>query len=211
MRARLLAGALVLASEKGLSAMSIDDIVSAVQVSRGTFYKYFPSPDALVHELATEIANELIRIAEPMVRTCDDPAERLARGIRLILRVAIQNPAVGGFLVRLGWPDEQGPNMLEFVRHDIEEGFRLERFKHMSAAMALNIVAGAVQGAMRRMLEPDCAENMPEQAAAVALRALGVRPATAGRIARVPLDLEGIQFVAGSPPRRSPHRSSPID
>jgi AcrR family transcriptional regulator len=197
MRSRLLRSALGLAARKGPSMMSIDDVIRAAQVSRGTFYKYFPSPDALIRELAAEIANDLIRIAQPVVRACEDPVERVARGIRLVLRIAIHHPAVAEFLVRLGWPDEQEPNMLEFVRHDIEEGFRLGRFKYMHIAMALNIVAGAVLGAMRRMLEPDCAEDISEQVAAVALRALGVDSEAADRISRAPLDMDGIQFAGG--------------
>ena len=78
MRARLLASAMRLVAEKGPAATSIDDVISAAEVSRGTFYKYFPSPDALVRELAIEIANELIGMAEPVVRSYDDPAERVS-------------------------------------------------------------------------------------------------------------------------------------
>ena len=57
MRSRLLASAMKLIAEKGPAATSIDDVISAAEVSRGTFYKYFPSPDALVLSL--------IHISEP--------------------------------------------------------------------------------------------------------------------------------------------------
>ncbi len=195
MRSRLLRSALRLVAEKGTAATSIDDVISAAQVSRGTFYKYFPSPDALVRELATEIANELIRIAEPIVRSHDDSAEQVARGIRLGARLAIHYPALAGFVVRLGWPGEHGPNMLEFVRRDIEEGFRRGRFMRMPMALALNIVAGAVLGAIHGMMESDHKEDFSEQAAAVALRALGVDAAAADAISSTPLEANEIQFV----------------
>jgi TetR/AcrR family transcriptional regulator, ethionamide resistance regulator len=195
MRSRLLRSALRLVAEKGPGSTSIEDVILAAQVSRGTFYKYFPSPDALVRELATEIANELIRIVEPMVRSHDDPAELVARGIRLGSRVAIHYPAFAGFLLRLGWPGEQGPNMLEFVRRDIEEGFRRGRFLRMPMALALNIVAGAVLGAIHGMMGSECKEDFSGQAAAVALRALGVDAAAADAIANTPLDIDETQFV----------------
>jgi AcrR family transcriptional regulator len=195
MRSRLLRSALHLATEKEPASTSIDDIISAAQVSRGTFYKYFPSPDALYRELAMEIANELIRIVEPMVRSHDDSAEQVARGIRLGARLAIHYPAFAGFLLRLGWPGEQGPNMLEFVRQDIELGFRRGRFNRMPMALALNIVAGAVLGAIHGMMETDYKEDFSEQAAAVALRALGVDAVAADAISRTPLDADEIKFV----------------
>lgn len=195
MRSRLLNSALRLVALKGVSSTSIDDVISAAKVSRGTFYKYFPSPEALIRELAVEVTNELIRIAEPVVRSHDDPAELVARGIRLVSRLAIHHPSLAGFLVRLGWPGEQGPNMLEFVRRDIEEGFRRERFSRMPMALALNIVSGAVLGATERMLKSDCVEDFSVQAAAAALRALGVDAAAADAIARKPLDANEAELI----------------
>lgn len=188
MRARLLASAMQLVAQKGPSATSIDDVISAADVSRGTFYKYFPSPEALVRELAVEIANELIRMAEPIVLTQDDPAERVSCGIRLVSRLAIDHPLAATFLVRLGWPDARGPNiLLDFVKRDLVEGIRRGRFTRMPIGLALNIVAGAVLGASHCMLEPGCESDFAEQSAAAALRALGVDAAEARHIAISPL------------------------
>ncbi|RZL89563.1 MAG: TetR/AcrR family transcriptional regulator [Variovorax sp.] len=188
MRARLLASAMRLVAEKGPAATSIDDVISAAEVSRGTFYKYFPSPDALVRELAIEIANELIRMAEPVVRSYDDPAERVSSGIRLVARLAIDHPLAAAFLMRLGWPDARGPNMLlDFVQRDLTEGIRQGRFTRMPIALALNIVTGAVLGATHRMLEPGCESDFAEQSTAAALRGLGLDAKSAERIANRPL------------------------
>jgi AcrR family transcriptional regulator len=184
MRARLLASAMRLVAEKGPTATSIDDVISAAEVSRGTFYKYFPSPDALVRELAIEIANELIGMAEPVVLSYEDPAERVSSGIRLVARLAIDHPLAATFLVRLGWPDARGPNMLlDFVKRDLMEGIRQGRFTRMPIALALNIVTGAVLGATHCMLEPGCDSDFAEQSAAAALRGLGLDAKSAERIA----------------------------
>ncbi|HTT12188.1 MAG TPA: TetR/AcrR family transcriptional regulator [Burkholderiaceae bacterium] len=188
MRQRLMATALRLVAQNGPAAMSIDDVISAAEVSRGTFYKYFPAPDVLVRELAVEIANELIRMAEPVVLSYKDPAERVACGIRLVARLSISHPIVAGFLVRLGWPDARGPDvLLDFVRRDLNTGLRRGRFKKMPIALALNIVAGSVLGAANCMLDPGCEPDFAEQTAAAALRALGVDTKTADRISRQPL------------------------
>jgi AcrR family transcriptional regulator len=193
MRSRLLSSALRLVAAQGPASISIEDVISTAEVSRGTFYKYFPSPDALVRELTVEIANELICMAEPVVLSHDDPAERVSRGVRLVSRVAIDHPIVAGFLMRLGWPDAQGPGMLlDVVRRDIEEGFRRHRFERMPMALALNIVAGAVLGATQRTLGPDSEDDFAEQTAAATLRALGVDCQTAESISMGPL--EAVEF-----------------
>jgi len=195
MRARLLHSALRLIAEKGPTATSIDDVICAAGVSRGTFYKYFPSPEALVRETAAEIANELVRITDSALHGHDDPAVMVARGLRLVSSLAIRHPPMAGFLVRVGWSAEQGSNVLEFVRRDIERGFERGRFKCMPVEMAVNIVVGAALGAIQRMLETGAGEDFSEQAAAVALRALGVEVGDADAIASVPLDPDAIRLV----------------
>ncbi|WP_457355427.1 TetR/AcrR family transcriptional regulator [Roseateles sp. P5_D6] len=189
MRARLLATALKLVAIHGPAALSIDDVISAAEVSRGTFYKYFASPDALVREVAVDVANELIKMAEKAVQRHEDPAERVSCGMRLVARLALAHPVAASFLVRLGWPDVGGAHILvEFVERDLQEGLRRGRFTPMPIALALNIVAGVVIGAVDAMLKPGCESDFAEQSAAAVLRALGVAAGEAGRISRLELD-----------------------
>ena len=184
MRLRLLSTAVRIGAEKGPAAITIDDIVVGAEVSRGSFYKYFPSTDALLAEVATQITNELIRMAEPLVLGFDDPAERVAGGIRLVARTAIDHPGVAAFLARLGWPDVHNPDvLLEFVRRDLAAGIRQRRFARMPITLALNVVAGAVLGAIHCMLHDDCEHDFAEQTAAAALRALGIDANEAMKIA----------------------------
>jgi AcrR family transcriptional regulator len=188
MRSRLLSSTLQLVAAQGASSTSIDDVIAAAGVSRGTFYKYFPSPQALVQELAVKMAADLVCLADPIVRERDDPAERVACGIRLVCRLALHDPVAAAFLVQLGWPDTQGPNLLlDFVRRDIEEGMRCGRFRPMPMSLALNMVSGAVIGAIHCMLKPDCEPNFAEMTAAASLRSLGVATKVAETVANKPL------------------------
>ncbi|HEX6704801.1 MAG TPA: helix-turn-helix domain-containing protein [Albitalea sp.] len=190
MRARLLGSALQLVAAKGPAATSIDDIIEAAEVSRGTFYKYFPSPDALVRELAFEVAKDLVYLADPLVRERSDPAERVACGIRLVARLALHHPAAAGFLVQLGWPDTQGENaLLDFVRRDLAEGMKQGRFREMPMPLALNMVSGGVIGAIHCMLKDSCEPDFAEMTAAAVLRALGVPGKTADALAHRRLEL----------------------
>ncbi len=188
MRSKLLISTLQLVAAHGASSTSIDDVIAAAGVSRGTFYKYFPSPQALVQELALRVAKDLVCLADPVVRQRDDPAERVACGIRLVCRLALHHPVAAGFLVQLGWPDTQGPNLLlDFVRRDIEEGMKRGRLRAMPMPLALNMVAGAVLGAIHCMLKPACEPDFAEMTAAATLRALGVASKTAEALAYKPL------------------------
>jgi AcrR family transcriptional regulator len=189
MRSRLLGTALQLVAERGPAALSIDDVIAGAEVSRGTFYKYFPSPDVLVREVAFSLATDLVQLADPVVRLRDDPAERVACGIRLVARLALHHPAAAGFLVQLGWPDTESDNvLLAYVRRDVEEGIRRGRFREMPVSLALNMVSGAVMGAIHCMLKPACARDFAELSAAAALRALGLPARSADAIAFKPLE-----------------------
>lgn len=214
MRLRLLGTAIQVGARKGPASITIDDVIVGAEVARGSFYKYFPSTDALVREVATQIANELIRMAEPVVLGFDDPAERVACGIRVVARTAVDHPVVGGFLVRLGWPDVRRPDiLLDFLRRDLAAGIRKRRFTRMPPALALNIVVGAVMGATHCMLDPDCERDFAEQTAAAALRALGLDADEAKSIAtrRLPpaerpsTGLFAETVAAAAPPPTAPH------
>lgn len=184
MRLRLLSTAVRVGALKGPASLTIDDVILGAEVSRGSFYKYFPSTEALLREVATHIANELITMAEPLVVGFDDPAERVACGIRVFSRTAIDHPVVAAFIVRLGWPDVHRPDiLLDFLRRDLGTGIRQRRFARVPIALALNIVVGAVMGATHCMLAPGCERDFAEQSAAAALRALGIDAAEAKQIA----------------------------
>lgn len=189
MRSRLLSSALQLVAAQGPASTSIDDVIAAAEVSRGTFYKYFPSPQALVQEVAFEVAKDLVYLADPIVRERDDPAERVACGIRMVSRLALHHPAAAGFLAQLGWPDTDGQNvLLDFVRRDLKEGMKRGRFRQMPMPLALNMVSGAVIGAIHCMLKPSCEPDFAEMTAAATLRALGVAGKTADALAYKPLE-----------------------
>jgi hypothetical protein len=99
------------------------------------------------------------KVADPIVRSHDDPAEHISRGIRLASMLAVHQPGVAGILGRFGWSGYQAPSMLEFVRRDIEDGVRRNRFTRMPITLAFNIVTGAAMSAMHRMLETECRDD----------------------------------------------------
>lgn len=183
MRQRLFESAMAVVTQDGPAAATIDRVIAAAEVSRGTFYNYFESPEALFDALAVTLANEFIQQAELAVARLDDPAERVATGMRLVIDLALRNPNIAGFIVRLGWPaTAQRPLVLDFVRRDLEAGMRRQVFLSMPMQLALDIVAMTVLGAINGLLAPRPPRALAAQAVASALRALGVRAREAERI-----------------------------
>ena len=171
-----------------MAATSIDAIIAAARVSRGTFYKYFAAPDTLLRELALELTNDILRAVHPLVLTYDDPAARIATGLRMVVRLAESRPAVGSFFLRLGWPDLDRRHMLfDFVQRDLAVGMRRGRLTAMPTLLALNIVAGTALGAIHAVLSKESTQDLAEQAAASALRALGIEATQAARLVALPL------------------------
>jgi AcrR family transcriptional regulator len=60
----------------------IDEVITTAGVSRGTFYTYFNSNEGLLCAVAEEVGNQIPQIVDPVVRKCDDPAARVACGVR---------------------------------------------------------------------------------------------------------------------------------
>ena len=188
MRRRLFESAMQLVAKKGPAATSIDDVIQAAEVSRGTFYKYFDTTDALFDALALEVANEIIRMAEPEVVRLQDPAERVATGMRLTLQVALRNAEAAGFLVRLGWLEMRSDGvLLDYLQRDLRQGMREGRFLQIPMRLALNIVSMTVFGGIHAMLEVRARKGFAEQAVASALRALGLEHEEALRLVALEL------------------------
>jgi len=188
MRRRLFASAIQLVAKQGTATTSIDDVIRTADVSRGTFYKYFDAVDTLFDQLALVVLNEIIETVEPGVIQFEHPAERMATGMRMVVQLVLANRQIAGFLVRMGWPETRGGEVLmDLPRRDLEEGFRRGKFVAMPMELALNIVSMTVLGSVHALLAPRVPAGFVDQAVASALRALGVQHKDAVRIASMPL------------------------
>lgn len=76
-REELLDAAQQLFLDKGIGATSIDDIASAAQVAKGTFYLYFPSKEALLHALQERFVAGFVERLEIAMDRCGPDRWRL--------------------------------------------------------------------------------------------------------------------------------------
>ena len=93
-RAELLDRAAGLFLEHGYDNVSLNDLIAAAGVSKGAFYHWFPSKDALVATLAERSAREGFAAVQDAIAGCDGDA--LAR-LNAVLQAGFDvNMAIGG-------------------------------------------------------------------------------------------------------------------
>lgn len=186
-RAKLLESALVVFAQKGPNAV-IDDVIAQAGVARGSFYNYFRTSEELLAAVAYEINDELLRAIDPVVLCCDDPAERIACGTRLLLHAVRRFPLYGTFMARLPFPAANNSLLgTRFLARDVERGVAAGRFgdvgRRVGSDMLVGVVLSAAYSAAREPLDPD----YPDASARAVLRALGVDEAEAARLTALPL------------------------
>lgn len=185
--AQLSDAALRVVARSGTEGTTIDAIIQEAGVSRGTFYKYYDSPSALIRAVGAELAEDLIRAVSPTLDRIDDPAARLAAGFRTILRLAKKNPLLGQFLVNAGWPaKDHVPAFSERVGANLAAGIEQGRFK-TSQAVADALVGGLMIGVLAEAQIDNHNEALHFDATVALLRGVGLESDDAKALAALPL------------------------
>lgn len=196
MRAHLIESALRAVLAQGSVGVPLEALLAQADVSRGTFYKYFPDVQSLVQTMASALSDELIASLHPLVQSVDDPAQRLAAGMWAVLGLVQRAPLLGQLLASTGWPQVQPDEAHAFhrlVRSDVERGQRLRRFARMDPSLAMELLAAHVVAASRRLASDGDAAQLTRQTVASLLRCLGVDDRDARLLAQRPVRLQGVQ------------------
>lgn len=188
-RAHLVESALRVVLAQGALTVPLEALLEQAEVSRGTFYKYFPDVQALVQTMASALSDELISSLHPMLEVVDDPAQRLATGMLGVLGLVQRAPMLGHLLASTGWPLVQPDDEHAFrrlVRSDVERGQRTRRFVRMDPSLAMELLAAHVVAASRRLAGDGDSARLATQTVEALLRCLGVDAQDARRLARKP-------------------------
>lgn len=175
---------LVLA-DKGVGASVIQEVIAAAGVSQGTFYNYFRTNEELLTAVTQELNDELLRLIETEVGSYDDPARRIACGVRMFLHAARTYPLLARFICAAGL-HVAGPSSLIYVYLPvhIEQGLAEGRFRDVTVEVALDLIAGTVLTTIQRFTDEGEKCAQPEQAVAAILRGLGVKRSEAQTLVR---------------------------
>ena len=170
-----------------VESVSIDAIVAEAGVAKGSFYNHFADRDAVVEAVVGEIRDALNAAAVAANGDDPDAARRVARGMSVFLRSAVDDPEGAAALVRIhgGYLSLEGEYNRPVV-DDIAAGLSTGRFSIPTLESGVMLVIAVTQvGLMRIVQEPGLAlaVTKAQQMLFLLLRGLGVETAEAGRIA----------------------------
>lgn len=190
-QARIHRAALQLFAEKGATQITVSELAQAAGIARGTVYNNVPSPETLFGRVASELATEMSARVVRSFTEGEAPRQRLANGIRLFIRRAHEEPHWGRFVSRFAFSSEalqaiwSGPPM-DDVMEGLAQGQYDFRPEQLQSVMAM--IAGSVLASMFLVLEGHRTwRDAGSDSAELALRALGVEPEVARRVATVEL------------------------
>ena len=87
-------------ADRGTTHASVTELAQAAGLARGTIYNNVANLDSLFEEVATALGDEMHARILTSFELMDDPARRLAYGIRFFVRRAHEEPHWGRFIVR---------------------------------------------------------------------------------------------------------------
>lgn len=192
-RGELVAAAERLVAQRGLDALSIDEITEAADVAKGTFYTHFQDKDDLAAEIARQIRLDLEDRITRMNEGVKDAGVRMANGLATVLEFAIRQPVRARAMMRL-IPGSVNPDtpINAGIRADILLGQKTKLFQVPSSDAAVVVTLGAVMSAAMRLTEAAHPVGKPHEfaadAIAVALAGLGMKPSEAQRLAKTTMD-----------------------
>jgi len=154
-RAALLQAGESLFAAQSVDAVSIDDIVAAADVAKGSFYNHFTDKEALAREIARQVRAEAEARVDQVNEGVTDAARRMARAQTVIVRFALENPERARAMMRLfaGATLPDAP-LNRGVRGDIETGLASGAFRGLTVETGVLMAMGMAMVAITRVLEP---------------------------------------------------------
>ena len=182
-RARIYQAAIRLFAESGRGAVTVSELADTAGIARGTIYNNIKTPENLFGEIASSLAREMILRTEATMRAIDDPAERIATGMRLFVRRAHEERDWGRFLTRFVLENAALSGMMRGPpAKDIRKAIKAKTFSASEDAIPalVSMLTGTTVATMSAVIHGDQAWRIAgSEAAELFLRACGANPADA--------------------------------
>jgi AcrR family transcriptional regulator len=188
---RIYQAAMRLFTEKGVTQLTISDLAQEAGVARGTVYSHVKSTEHLFEQVASQLSMEMHQRVSLSFVDIEDPAQRLANGVRAFIRRVHEEPQWGAFLGRFAMSNASLREMFySQVAVDLLKGLSSKRyhFRQEQLASVISMVAGSTLGAMLLVREGiKTWRDAGSETAELLLLALGISPAEAMGLAAVEL------------------------
>ena len=184
-RSALIIAARNLFGERGIDAVTIQDITDAADVGKGSFYYHFDSKEEVLQAAAEDV---LTQFAARLDRDFDDgdsdPAFVLGYSLYRTLRLCLDDPAIGRFVLRIS----DGVSLAEATigqsaRRDLLQGREAGRFVFDDVELVFTMITGGGIALLGRRLRDELTPAAVTGYVVSSLRFLGVPAPEAHRIA----------------------------
>lgn len=187
-RRSLVDAALRLLARKEVGEIALLEVAAEAEVSNGTIYNYFRTRDEVLEAVGITLADEFSDAISALSTNVDSGAQRLSIGVRMFIRRAADDHQWANALLRIIHLDQAMRSRLaDRVLDDLREGHREGALTFEEEGIALDMVVSCTTGAMRSVVEGRAVAEHDVRVAEMILKALGVTPARAKKIAGLPL------------------------
>ena len=184
-RERLLDAAIVVIGDKGPDASSVEDFVAAADVSRGTFYNYFPTMEDLLRAVRRKLTDALMAVLDAHLPPSIPASSRLATRLHSHFALVSHDPAWGWVVMRLDATRlGRTPAMEESFDRMYREGVAAGEFRPADPLAVRSLTFGTSRMVQRDILLGLATPEHKERVVALLLVTFGLTPEDAERISR---------------------------
>jgi AcrR family transcriptional regulator len=172
-RAQIVEAGIVLLAERPPEALTVDAIVEAAGVAKGTFYYHFQSVEELVAAVGAKLADSFDELLAPTLLGEPDPIVRMSLAFTKFLEKAINDPLWGRLVVRSAQVPAALGGIREHLEADLAGAIAQGRLAIQDPELAADVVMGIWLQITRGSLERRTSPELTRQALDAVLRALG--------------------------------------
>ncbi|WP_372345758.1 TetR/AcrR family transcriptional regulator [Streptomyces sp. KL116D] len=150
-RERLVACATAVVADVGWSQASVTAVAGAAGIAAGSVYQHFPSKAALAVEVFRRAAGREVEVLGEVLHGPGDPVERLARGVQVFARRALENRGLAYALLAAPTEPAVGAERLDFRRRYralwaevVREGVAAGQLPPQNAEITAAALTGAI-------------------------------------------------------------------
>ncbi|TPM34367.1 TetR/AcrR family transcriptional regulator [Mesorhizobium sp. B2-3-5] len=173
-RTLILDAGMMLMGERPREAVTIDAVVEAAGVAKGTFYYHFQSIDELAAAVGEKLGESFDAVLTDARLALEDPVKRLSFAFAKFLEKAISDPNWARLVVQSSQSRaEYARGIRANLKADISQAIAQDRVSIRDAELAVDIVTGIWLQVTRGILDRGPRPELTQRTIEAALRALG--------------------------------------
>jgi AcrR family transcriptional regulator len=175
-RCAIVEAAIEIIAAKGLDAASIDELMRAAGMARGTFYNYFQSRDEVLAAVVYTLQSQIRDTVEKSIPENLTPPQVVACMIYGFTQFCLDRPQLGWTWVRIGgsdrWLMTESPNAPTFPRADAALAAVID--EDLSYLLAICFIQGVSHNVVWRLLEGRITMADADRVLQLMMRGLGM-------------------------------------